>query len=362
MLYYFLYPLRDLWFGFNVFKYLTFRTAMASMTAFLVSLILGPIIIRWLKEINFGQNIRREHVESLYNLHKHKQGTPTMGGVLIILAITISTLLWGDLTNKYVLMTLFSMLWLGGLGFADDYIKISKKRNLGLTAKMKLLGQIVLGAVLAVFVMRYTPISTMLSIPFFKFWVFDLGIFYVLFIVLVITSCSNAVNLTDGLDGLAIGCTVVVAIAYSILSYLTGNFNASNYLNIFYLPGAGELSVFCSAMIGAGLGFLWFNSHPASVFMGDTGSLALGGGIAVVAIFIKKELLLFLVGGIFVMEALSVLLQVAWFKTTKKRLFLMSPIHHHFQLLGWAESKIIIRFWIVAIVLALFSLVTLKLQ
>ncbi len=362
MFYYFLYPLRDLWFGFNVFKYLTFRTAMASMTAFLVSIILGPIIIRWLKLVNFGQNIRRQHVEPLYDLHKHKQGTPTMGGVLILCAITISTVLWGDLGNKYVLMALFSILWLGGLGFADDYVKVAKKRNLGLTARMKLAGQIILGLIVSLFVMLYTPIPTMLSIPFFKFWVFDLGIFYILFIILVVTGCSNAVNLTDGLDGLAIGCTVVVAMAYSVLSYITGNFNISDYLHIFYLPGAGELSVFCSAMIGAGLGFLWFNSHPATVFMGDTGSLALGGAIAVVAIFIKKELLLFLVGGIFVMEALSVLLQVAWFKTTKKRIFRMSPIHHHFQLVGWPESKIIIRFWIVAIVLALFSLVTLKLQ
>lgn len=362
MLYYLLYPLHDAWFGFNVFKYLTFRAAMASMTAFLISLIFGPMVIRWLKTISFGQHIRREHVESLYNLHKHKEGTPTMGGVLIILAIAVSTLLWGDLTNKYVLAALFSMLWLGGLGFADDYIKVVKKRNLGLTARMKFAGQIILGIALAIFVMKFTPVTTVLSIPFFKFWVFDLGIFYVLFVILVIASCSNAVNLTDGLDGLAIGCAFIVAIAYAILSYLTGNFKASDYLNIFYLPGAGELSVFCAAMAGAGLGFLWFNSHPANVFMGDTGSLALGGGIGVVAIFIKKELLLFLVGGVFVMEAASVLLQIASLKLTKRRLFLCSPIHHHFQLLGWPESKIIIRFWIVAIVLTLFSLVTLKLQ
>lgn len=362
MLYYFLYPLRDIWFGFNVFKYITFRAVMASMTAFLITLILGPAIIRWLKKINFGENIRREYVESLYNLNKHKQGTPTMGGILIVLSIAVSTILWGDITNKYVLMALFAMLWLGVVGFIDDYTKVTKGRNLGLTARSKLVYQILLGIIVSLFVMKFTPITTMLSIPFFKFWVFDLGAFYILFVILVITSCSNAVNLTDGLDGLAIGCTLIAAIAYAILSYITGNFNTSDYLNIFYLPGAGELSVFCAGIIGAGLGFLWFNSYPATVFMGDTGSLALGGGIGVVAIFIKKELLLFLVGGVFVMEAASVLLQIVWFKTTKKRLFLMSPIHHHFQLLGWQESKIIIRFWIVAIVLALFSLVTLKLQ
>lgn len=362
MLYYLLYPLRNFWFGFNVFKYLTFRAAMASLTAFLISLIFGPMVIRWLKELNFGQNIKREHVESLYDLTKHKQGTPTMGGVLIILAITVSTLLWADILNQYVLLTLVSFLWLGLLGFTDDYIKVIKKRNLGLTAKSKLIGQISLGLFIAVYIMAFTPIPTALSIPFVKNLVLNLGIFYIFFVILVLVSAANAVNLTDGLDGLAIGCTVIAAITYAILSYISGNIKFTDYLNIFYLAGSGELTVFCSAMIGAGLGFLWFNSYPATVFMGDTGSLALGGGIGVVAIFIKKELLLFLVGGIFVIEALSVVLQVIWFKTTKKRLFLMSPIHHHFQLYGWAESKITIRFWIVAIVMALMSLATLKLQ
>ena len=362
MLYYIFYPLRDLWFGFNVFKYITFRAAMASLTAFLISLIFGPMVIKWLKELNFGQNIRRDHVESLYDLHKHKQGTPTMGGVLIILAITISTLLWADVLNQYVILTLASFIWLGFLGFTDDYIKVIKKRNLGLTPKNKLLGQVFLGLFIAIYIMVFTPIPTSLSIPFIKNLVLNLGIFYIFFVILVVVSATNAVNLTDGLDGLAIGCTIIAAITYAILSYISGNVKVTDYLNIFYLPGSGELSVFCAAMIGAGLGFLWFNSYPATVFMGDTGSLALGGGIGVVAIFIKKELLLFLVGGIFILEALSVVLQVAWFKTTKKRLFLMSPIHHHFQLLGWAESKVIIRFWIVAIVMALLSLATLKLQ
>ncbi len=362
MLYYIFYPLRDFWFGFNVFKYITFRAAMASLTAFLISLIFGPMVIKWLKELSFGQNIRREHVESLYDLHKHKQGTPTMGGILIILAITVSTLLWADVLNQYVLLTLASFLWFGLLGFTDDYIKVIKKRNLGLTAKKKLMGQALLGLLVAIYIMAFTPIPTTLSIPFIKSAAFNLGAVYILFVILVVISSTNAVNLTDGLDGLAIGCTVVAAITYSVLSYISGNIKFTEYLNIFYLQGSGELSVFCAAMIGAGLGFLWFNAYPATVFMGDTGSLALGGGIGVVAIFIKKELLLFVVGGIFVIEALSVVLQVIWFKTTKKRLFLMSPIHHHFQLLGWSESKITIRFWIISIVMALLSLATLKLQ
>jgi len=225
-----------------------------------------------------------------------------------------------------------------------------------------LFGQIILGLLIALYIMFFTSIPTNLSIPFVKHFVLNFGILYVLFVILVLVSASNAVNLTDGLDGLAIGCTIIAALTYAIFSYIVGNFKFSDYLNIFYLPGAGELSVFCAAMVGAGLGFLWFNCYPANVFMGDTGSLALGGGIGTVAIFIKKELLLFIVGGIFVIEALSVVLQVIWFKTTKKRLFLMSPIHHHFQLLGWAESKITIRFWIIGIVMALFSLATLKLQ
>ncbi|MDD5422110.1 MAG: phospho-N-acetylmuramoyl-pentapeptide-transferase [Candidatus Omnitrophota bacterium] len=362
MLYYLFYPLRDLWFGFNVFRYITFRAVMAALTAFVISLILGPVIIKWLKELNFGQNIRKEHVESLYDLHKHKQGTPTMGGVLIILSIVISTLLWADLANKYILATLFSFLWLGAVGFWDDYIKIVKKRNLGLTAGKKFLSQIILGLLVSIFIMLFTPIPNTLYVPFLKNVALNLGAFYILFVILVLTSASNAVNLTDGLDGLAIGCTIIAALTYSVLSYIAGHFSVSEYLHVFYLPSSGELSVFCAAMVGAGLGFLWFNSIPASVFMGDTGSLALGGAIGVVSIFIKKELLLFLVGGIFVIEAASVVLQVVWFKTTKKRLFLMSPIHHHFQLLGWAESKITIRFWIIAIVMALFSLSTLKLQ
>jgi len=362
MLYYIFYPLRDFWFGFNVFKYITFRAVMAALTAFLISVIFGPIIINLLKKLSFGQYIRKDHVEDLHKLHEHKEGTPTMGGLIIILAITVSTLLWADALNQYVLLTLASFLFLGLVGFKDDYIKITKKTNQGLRAKAKLLSQVGLGVAISIYIMYFTPIPTDLALPFTKEFVLSLGGFYVLFVVLVLTSASNAVNLTDGLDGLAIGCTIIAALSYAILSYVAGNFRLSDYLNVFYLEGTGELAVFCAAMIGAGLGFLWFNSYPATVFMGDTGSLALGGALGVVSIFIKKELLLFLVGGIFVIEALSVVLQVAWFKTTKKRLFRMAPIHHHFQLLGWKESKITIRFWIVAIVLALFSLATLKLQ
>ena len=362
MLYYIFYSLKDYWFGFNVFKYITFRAAMASLTALLISLIFGPSIIRWLKKLSFGQYIRKEYVESLYDLHKHKQGTPTMGGVLIIISIAVATFLWGDILNIYLLMTLGAFLFLGLVGFADDYIKVVKKRNLGLSARRKFLSQVFLALIIATFVLIYTPIPTTLNVPFLKFFSAEMGLLYLLFVVIVITGSSNAVNLTDGLDGLAIGCTIIASLAYTVLAYITGNFKFADYLNVFYLQGAGELSVFCAAMAGAGLGFLWFNSFPATVFMGDTGSLALGGGLGVVAVFIKKELLLFLVGGIFVIEAVSVLLQVIWFKTTKKRLFLMSPIHHHFQLLGWSESKITIRFWIVAIILALLSLATLKLQ
>lgn len=362
MLYYLFYPLRDVWFGFNVFKYITFRAAMASMTAFAVSLIIGPLVIKWLKHINFGQHIRREHVESLYVLHKHKRGTPTMGGILIVGSIVFSTFLWADMTNKYVLFTLGILLAMALVGFMDDYTKVAMKHNLGLRPATKFLFQIFFGLVVAAFIIFFTPIPQTVNIPFLKNVVLNLGAFYILFVILVLAGSSNAVNLTDGLDGLAIGCTVIVALTYAVLSYISGHSRFSDYLNIFYLPGAGELAVFSAAMVGAGFGFLWFNSYPANVFMGDTGSLSLGGAIGVIAVLIKKELLLFLVGGIFVAEAASVILQVLWLKATKKRLFLMSPMHHHFQLLGWPESKIIIRFWIIALVLALLSLATLKLQ
>ncbi len=362
MLYYIFYPLREFWFGFNVFRYITFRAVMASVTAFLISIILGPFVIKWLKRLNFGQNIRKEYVESLYELHKHKQGTPTMGGILIILAIVLPTVLWADILNKYIILSVFAILALGAVGFADDYIKITKKRNLGLKVLRKLFWQLVIAFLIALYIYLFTPIPPTLSVPFYKDFILHMGALYILFAMLVMVSSANAVNLTDGLDGLAIGCTIIAALTYAVLSYISGHLKFSGYLHIFHLIGGGELTVVCASMIGAGLGFLWFNAPPANVFMGDTGALALGGGIGVVALLIKKELLLFLVGGIFVVEALSVVLQIISYRVFKNRIFLMAPIHHHFQLLGWPETKITIRFWIIAIVLAILSLSTLKLQ
>lgn len=362
MLYHFLYPLRDIFFGFNVFKYITFRAAMSSITAFLLSIILGPLIIKKLSKLKIGELIQNRNCSPLYILHKQKEGTPTFGGVLIIVAIVLSTLLWGRLDNSYILLLLISVIWLGIVGFIDDYLKVVKKKSAGLSVTTKLLGQFLLGLFVGIIVLYDKRISPTLSIPFYKDLLINLGFFYLPFVILVIMSCSNSVNLTDGLDGLAIGCVVIAASAYAVLSYITGHVDFSTYLKVFYNPGAGELTVFCSSIAGASLGFLWFNSHPASIFMGDTGSLALGGVLGVIAVLIKKELLLFLVGGIFVIEILSVVLQVISYKFRGKRIFLVAPLHHHFQLRGWAEPKVIVRFWIVAISLALFALATLKLQ
>lgn len=362
MLYHLLYPLKDLFFGFNVFKYITFRAAAAAITSFLICIILGPVIIRKLKQLKIGQVVRGDEAKGIYEFHKNKAGTPTMGGLLIVTAIILSTVLWADLTNKYVLLAILSTVWLCVVGFVDDYIKLSLNRSKGLTARSKFIGQIILGLLLGLYIYFDPQIGENLDIPFLKNAFIDLGIFYIFLTMLVIVGSSNAMNLTDGLDGLAIGCTIMVALAYTALSYITGNFKISDYLNIIYIPGTGELAVFCATILGAGLGFLWFNSNPAEVFMGDTGSLALGGALGIVAIFIKKELLLLLVGGIFVAEALSVILQVASFKIFKKRIFLCAPLHHHFQMKGWPENKVVVRFWIVAAILALLSLSTLKLR
>ena len=362
MLYNLLYPLREFWFGFNVFKYITFRAAMASITAFLLSVILGPIIIKKLKGSKIEESPRKEHTEHLYELHKHKEGTPTMGGIIIILSIILSTLLWGRLDNSFIILCIITVLGLGVVGFADDYVKLIKIKSLGLSATTKFLGQILLGAGIAIYLYFDKGISTALYVPFLKNALFNMGIFYILFVVLVIVSTSNAVNLTDGLDGLAIGCISFIAIGYSVLSYITGHAEVAGYLNVYFLPGSAEITVFCAAIAGAGLGFLWFNSYPATVFMGDTGSLPLGGAIGIVSVLIKKEILLVIVGGIFVVEALSVIMQIASFKIFKKRMFLMAPLHHHFQLKGWPESKITVRFWIVAVILMLFGLATLKLM
>jgi len=361
--YHLLYPLKDIFFGFNVFKYITFRAAGAAITSFLLCMLLGPFIIERLRELKIGQVVRNsDDAKGIYEMHKNKAGTPTMGGLLIVTAIVLSTLLWGDLTNKYVLLSLISIIWLCAVGFLDDYMKMKLKVSKGLTARSKFIGQAMLGLMLGLYVYFDPQIGKDLDVPFLKDLVINLGIFYVLFTMLVIVGSSNAVNLTDGLDGLAIGCTIIVVLTYTALSYITGNAKMAEYLNIIHIPGAGELAVFCAAILGAGLGFLWFNSFPANVFMGDTGSLALGGAIGVVATFIKKELLLLIVGGIFVAEALSVIMQVASFRIFKKRIFLMAPIHHHFQMKGWSETKVVIRFWIIGIILALISLSTLKLR
>lgn len=362
MLYYLLYPLSKFWFGFNVFKYITFRAAMASVTAFVISIIIGPVIIKKLAGLKIGQFIRREYVENLYQLHKHKAGTPTMGGFIILISVILSTVLWARLDNRFVILCLSVFLWLGLIGFMDDYIKLVKMRSLGLRATSKLMGQLFIGLLLALYLYFDKDITPTLYLPFFKNIVINLGIFYILFVILMIIACSNAVNITDGLDGLAIGCVAIIALTYGVMSYITGHVKISEYLNVYYLPGSGEISVFCAAIVGAGLGFLWFNSHPASVFMGDTGSLALGGAIGIISVLIKKEILLIMVGGIFVIEVLSVILQVFSIKLRKKKLFLITPLHHHFQLKGLPEYKIITRFWIVAIILSLLTLSTLKLR
>ncbi|MDD5347809.1 MAG: phospho-N-acetylmuramoyl-pentapeptide-transferase [Candidatus Omnitrophica bacterium] len=362
MIYYLLYPLHDIASFFNIFRYLTFRAIMATVTAFFISVIFGPMVIRTIGRLSVGAHIRKEESKKLYELHQQKQGTPTMGGILILLAIVSSTLLWAELTNKQVIMALGGTLWLGMTGFMDDYLKHIKKCSKGLTAAAKFTSQIVLGLTLGVILYLDPARSTSLDIPFIKHVFVDLGIWYIVFVILVIAGTSNAVNLTDGLDGLAIGSVVFAAIPFTVLCYVSGNVRFSDYLLIPYIKGAGELTIFCASIIGAGLGFLWFNCYPATIFMGDVGSLALGGALGITALLIQKELLLVLVGGIFVAEAASVILQVASFKLTGKRIFKCSPLHHHFQFLGWAENKVIVRFWIVSVILALLTLVTLKIR
>jgi len=335
---------------------------MAALTAFILSLIFGPPMIKALRRFKIGENVRKEDSAKLYELHSSKQDTPTMGGLLILSAVILSTLLWAEVFNKYIILSLFSTVWLGVTGFIDDYIKQVRKKSKGLTVTAKLTSQIVLGLIIGLILFLSPPYNTKISIPFFKDVFLDAGVFYVLFVILVIAGSSNAVNLTDGLDGLAIGSVIMVALTFSVLSYVTGNVKFSDYLLIPYVKGAGELAIFCASILGAGLGFLWFNCYPASIFMGDVGSLALGGALGIVALLIKKELLLVIVGGIFVVEALSVILQVGSFRLRKRRIFKIAPLHHHFQFLGLAESKVIVRFWIVASLLALLTLVTLKIR
>lgn len=362
MLYYIFYPLHKFLFAFNVFKYITFRASLAALTSFILTIIFIPIFIKKIKEIGAGQNIRKEHCDELYKLHSNKQGTPTMGGIVIVFSILLSSLLWADFLNRYILISLFGLVWLAVIGFIDDYIKFSKKRSMGLSLKQKFSAQLFLGLVVAMFIYFDPQINTKLDIPFLKIEMINLGVFYLLFVILVIVGASNAVNLTDGLDGLAIGCVIMVACVYGVLSYITGNIKFSQYLLLQYIEGSGELAVFCASIIGAGLGFLWYNSYPASIFMGDVGSLALGGALGTVAVLIKKELLLVIVGGIFFIEAFSVLLQILSVRVWNKRIFKIAPIHHHFQLTGMHESKVIIRFWIIGIMLMLITLITLKLR
>ena len=362
MLYYLLYPLRDVIVGFNVFRYITFRTAFAALTALLISFILGPWLIERMRRIKLGQFIREEGPKS----HQQKAGTPTMGGILINVAILIPTILWADIYNPYIWIVLFVTFAYATIGFVDDYRKLAKKHNLGLTAREKFTAQIVV-ALLAGLAIAYLPsihnnYSTVLTLPFIKNFKPDLGPLYIPFIIIIIVGASNAVNLTDGLDGLAIGSTLIAAVTYTVLTYAAGHFRIADYLRIAWVPQTGELAVFCGAMVGASLGFLWFNAHPAEIFMGDVGSLALGGAIGCLAVMIKQEILLIFVGGLFVLEALSVIIQVISFKTTGRRVFKMSPIHHHFELSGWRETKVVVRFWIIAIIFALLSLATLKLR
>jgi phospho-N-acetylmuramoyl-pentapeptide-transferase len=353
--------------GLNVFTYVTFRAVVAAVTAFALSLVFGNFVIRKLISLKVGQPIRTAaEVRKLAELHGGKKGTPTMGGVLVIGTVVISSLLWARLDNRFVWLALFSMVYLGGLGFADDYLKVTKKKSDGISGRLKLLFQLILAGVITTVFLTSPVIQVQaqaLYLPFFKAPVIThMGLFTLVFFALVIVGSSNAVNLTDGLDGLAIGCTITVAFAYALLAYAAGNFKIAEYLQVPFYPFTGELTVVCSSLVGAGLGFLWFNCHPAKVFMGDTGSLAIGGLIGVVAICCKQELLLAVVGGVFVIEAVSVILQVLSFKLTGKRIFAMSPLHHHFELGGWKENTVIVRFWILSAVFALLGLATLKLR
>jgi phospho-N-acetylmuramoyl-pentapeptide-transferase len=360
----------------NLFRYITFRTAYASLTALFLALVLGPWLIRKLKEFQVGQYIRSDGPQS----HHAKAGTPTMGGVLIILCVVVPTLLWADLRNVFVWLVLAVTLAFAGIGFWDDYQKMQRRQSLGLTARSKFLLQILVSFIFGmslVFLSARAVYSTTLTFPFFKrfrpdflisallnnVWTYPLAFLpFLVLVIVVLVGSSNAVNLTDGLDGLAIGCVIISASALTVLTYMAGHAVLADYLDLEHLPRVAELTVFCGAMVGASLGFLWYNAYPAEIFMGDVGSLALGGAIATVAVIIKQELLLPFIGGIFVVEALSVILQVGSYKLRRKRIFKMAPLHHHFELLGWKESKIITRFWIVALVFALFALTTLKLR
>jgi phospho-N-acetylmuramoyl-pentapeptide-transferase len=360
MLYSLLYSLHYWFSPLNVFRYITFRTSLAVLTAMIFSLLIGPWIIGKMRRLSLTQQIRDDGPKT----HMNKAGTPTMGGILIILCIILSVFMWGDLKNMYIWVMIVSLAGFGLIGFIDDYLKITKKNHKGLRALYKFGNQIVLALVIGIFLFMNPkdPYAEILSVPFFKKWLFDLSWFYIPFSAIVIVGSSNAVNLTDGIDGLAIGLVAIAVLATGALVYISGHKGLAQYLQVLYLPGTGELTVFCGAMFGAALGFLWYNSYPADIFMGDVGSLGLGGSLGTLAVITKHEMVLAVVGGIFVIETISVILQVTSFKLTGKRVFKMAPIHHHFELKGWPEPKVIVRFWIIGMMLALLSLATLKVR
>ena len=362
MLFHLLSPLADDFSPFNLFRYLTFRSGGAVVTALFISFMCGPRLIAWLRSKQAeGQPIRTDGPESHL---LRKKGTPTMGGFLILLAVTVSTLLWADLTNLYVWVTLFVTVGFGAIGFFDDYRKLTRRSSRGVSSRRKFLAEMLVSAIAAVAVTRITPgaLGTSFAVPFFKAFLFDLGWFFIPVAVFVITGASNAVNLTDGLDGLAIVPSMIAAGCFALIAYLVGNLIFANYLQIHHVPGSGELAVFCGAMVGAALGFLWFNAPPAMVFMGDTGSLSIGAALGVIAVITKHELVLAIIGGLFVLETVSVIVQVASYKLTGKRVFRMAPLHHHFEKKGWEEPTVVIRFWIIASILAIAGLATLKLR
>ena len=367
MFYHLLYPLRDVFFGFNVFGYISFRAVGAALSALIISFLFGPKIIRTLKSHQIGETIRSDGPES----HLKKEGTPTMGGIIVLLAVILPTFLWAKLDDKHILLILLATMWMGAIGFLDDYLKVVKKYSRGLIARYKMAGQISLGLIVGIILINYpdsSQFATSISIPFVANGTLDVSWFYIPLVILVITGTSNAVNLTDGLDGLATGLVAIATLVFGAIAYATGRLDYSDYLNIIYLPGTGELFIFCLALIGACIGFLWFNANPAKVFLGDTGSLAVGAALGTLAVLLKKEILLFMIGGVFVAESLSVMLQIYYFRYTKKkngegiRIFRMAPLHHHFELMGWPENHVVVRFWIIGILLALISLTTFKIQ
>ncbi|MDY6854341.1 MAG: phospho-N-acetylmuramoyl-pentapeptide-transferase [Thermodesulfobacteriota bacterium] len=358
MLFHLLYPLHATYTYLNVFKYISFRTIYAALTALLICFLLAPWFIKKLSSLDIGQQIREDGPTS----HLKKHGTPTMGGALILFTLTLSVLLWGNLTNPYLWVVILSTLGFGAIGLIDDHKKLVKRDSAGLKARYKMGGQVLIAFLIGSFLYWHNDFGTSISIPFFKGVQPDLGVLYIPFVILVVVGTSNAVNLTDGLDGLAIGPMMIASSTYLLFSYFAGHIKIANYLQIPYIAGSGELSVFCGALLGAGMGFLWYNTYPAEVFMGDVGSLSLGGALGTIAVITKQEFLLCIVGGLFVVEALSVIFQVGSFKLRKKRILLMAPIHHHFELKGWDEPKVTVRFWIISIILALIAISTLKLR